>query len=87
VTCAEQGILQQAVEKELLAVFIPTTPNPTSGFLVYLAPADVTLLDMNVEEAMKLVISGGAYLPSRHRGETVADAADGPESPQAGESP
>ncbi len=63
VTSAEQGLVQLAVGKELIAVFVPTTPNPTSGYLVYLPPDEVTFLDITVEEAMKLVVSGGAYIP------------------------
>jgi uncharacterized membrane protein len=47
----------------LLNIFIPTTPNPTSGFLLMLPEKDVVLLDMTVGEAMKLIISGGAVIP------------------------
>jgi len=63
VTSAEQGVVQEVAGKELIAVFVPTTPNPTSGYLVYLPPSDVRYLDIPVEEAMKLVVSGGAYIP------------------------
>lgn len=49
--------------KELLAVFVPTTPNPTSGFLLYFPRDDVTILDMSTEEAAKLVISAGLVEP------------------------
>jgi len=65
VTSSEQGIVQDAVGKELVAVFVPTTPNPTSGYLVYLPPSEVTELDITVEEAMKLIVSGGAYIPGK----------------------
>lgn len=64
ITSREQGIVQEAIGQEMISVFLPTTPNPTSGFLLYLSPSDVTVLDISVEEAMKLIISGGAYLPS-----------------------
>jgi uncharacterized membrane protein len=71
VTSREHGVVQDALNKPgLVAVFIPTTPNPTSGFLVYLPEADITVLDIGVEEAMKLIISGGAYIP----GKSLADA-------------
>ena len=63
VTSVEQGLVQHAAGKELVAVFVPTTPNPTSGYLVYLPPSEVTELDITVEEAMKLIVSGGAYIP------------------------
>jgi uncharacterized membrane protein len=48
----------------MLTVFVPTTPNPTSGFLVYIDEADVTILDMSVEDAAKLIISAGLVYPN-----------------------
>lgn len=63
ITSREQGVVQESVGKEMISVFLPTTPNPTSGFLLYLSADEVTLLDITIEEAMKLVISGGAYMP------------------------
>ena len=47
----------------MLSVFVPTTPNPTSGFLLFVPNVDVVLLDMTVEEAAKLVISAGLVTP------------------------
>lgn len=49
----------------LLAVFIPTTPNPTSGMLVMVPLEDVTHLEMTVDEGLKLIVSGGVFNPSR----------------------
>lgn len=49
---------------ELLSVFIPTTPNPTSGFLLFFPREDVIELEMTVEEAAKLVISAGLVYPN-----------------------
>jgi uncharacterized membrane protein len=49
---------------EILSVFLPTTPNPTSGFLLYLPARDVMLLDMKVEDAAKLIISAGLVYPN-----------------------
>lgn len=46
-----------------LSVFLPTTPNPTSGFLLFVPEQDVLLLEMSVEEAAKLVISAGLVVP------------------------
>ena len=46
-----------------IAVFLPTTPNPTSGFLLFVPEADVRFLDMSVEDAAKLVISAGLVSP------------------------
>lgn len=48
---------------EMMSVFLPTTPNPTSGFLLFLPAKDVTLLEMSVEDAAKLVISAGLVYP------------------------
>ena len=49
--------------KELFSSFLPTTPNPTSGFLLFLPEKDIIFLDMTVEDAAKLVISGGLVTP------------------------
>ncbi len=51
-------------EDEVVTVFLPTTPNPTSGFLLFVPKADVIPLDMSVEDAAKLVISAGLVYPS-----------------------
>ncbi len=48
----------------LVSVFLPTTPNPTSGFLLFVPAADVIVLDMKVEDAAKLVISAGLVYPN-----------------------
>ncbi len=48
---------------KLLNVFIPTSPNPTSGMFVMVQESEARVLDMKVEEAVKLIISGGAVLP------------------------
>ena len=49
---------------EMLRVFVPTTPNPTSGFLLYFPREDVIELDMTIEDAAKLVISAGLVYPA-----------------------
>jgi uncharacterized membrane protein len=48
---------------ETIAVFLPTTPNPTSGFLLFVKRSEITVLDMSLEDAAKLVISGGLVTP------------------------
>jgi uncharacterized membrane protein len=53
--------------QEMLAVFLPPTPNPTSGFLLYVPKADVKILNMRVEDAMKLVVSAGIVGPESER--------------------
>lgn len=52
-----------ATAGDLLSVFVPTTPNPTSGFLLFFPREDVIELDMSVEDAAKLVISAGLVYP------------------------
>jgi uncharacterized membrane protein len=50
-------------EPDLVSVFLPTTPNPTSGFLLFVPRRDVIPLDMSIEEAAKLVVSAGLVTP------------------------
>lgn len=52
-----------APNEEMISVFLPTTPNPTSGFLLFVPAKDVHVLDMTVEEAAKLIISAGLITP------------------------
>ncbi|GGE42749.1 DUF502 domain-containing protein [Actibacterium pelagium] len=57
-------------EEPLLSVFLPTTPNPTSGFLLFVPREDVIMLDMKVEDAAKLVISAGLVYPNGKDGKS-----------------
>lgn len=50
---------------DLVSVFLPTTPNPTSGFLLYVPREDVRILDMTIEEGAKLIISAGLVEPKK----------------------
>ncbi len=54
-------------ENKHISIFLPTTPNPTSGFLLFVPEADVIMLDMSVEEAAKLVISAGLVVPDLNK--------------------
>jgi len=54
------GPIQDAIEEDVVSVFLPTTPNPTSGFLLFVPKNTVHELSIPVEEALKLVISGGS---------------------------
>ena len=58
-----KGEIQHRTSAELLNVFVPTTPNPTSGFLLMVPKNEVHFLDMAIGDAMKLIISGGAVVP------------------------
>lgn len=62
-TEAKGEISMRADANQLLSVFVPTTPNPTSGFLLFFPAEDVIELDMSVEDAAKLVISAGLVYP------------------------
>lgn len=57
------GEVQSRTEHEMWTVFVPTTPNPTSGFLIFYQKKNVIEMDMSVSEAMKLIISGGSVVP------------------------
>ena len=59
VTTSTGGEIQDSVEEDLVSVFLPTTPNPTSGFLLFVPRRDIKILNMTVEEGAKLVISDG----------------------------
>jgi uncharacterized membrane protein len=63
VTGNAKGEIQLKTEKTLINVFIPTTPNPTSGMLLLVPEEDVEYLDMSVEDGLKLIISAGVVVP------------------------
>lgn len=58
-----KGEIQAKTEQQMHNVFIPTTPNPTSGFLVMIDEKEITRLDMTVGQGMKFIVSGGAVTP------------------------
>ena len=62
VTASTKGSMAQ-IHPNMVGVFIPTTPNPTSGFLIYVDRSDLTHLDLSVEEGAKLIISAGLVVP------------------------
>ena len=66
VSTEARGEVAQRAEtgSQLLSVFVPTTPNPTSGFLLFFPEEDVIKLDMSIEDAAKLVISAGLVYPN-----------------------
>jgi uncharacterized membrane protein len=67
-TGTTKGEVQDAIQDEVVNVFLPTTPNPTSGYLLFLPKKDVIFLDMTVEQGIKLVISGGVVTPDMAKG-------------------
>lgn len=54
---------EKVPQDEVVTVFIPTTPNPTNGFLIFVAAKNLILLDMSIEDAAKVIISGGLVFP------------------------
>ena len=63
VTGGTKGEVADRMDGNMVNVFIPTTPNPTSGFLLFCPRDEVIYLDMSVEDAVKLVVSGGIVHP------------------------
>lgn len=59
------GEVQRKTAREVLTVFVPTAPNPTSGFVILLPKEDVIELDMSVEDGLRMVISLGVVTPGR----------------------
>ena len=79
ITSRTKGEIQDKTQGEVFTLFVPTSPNPTSGFMIVATEDEFERLDMSVEQGMKMVISGGAVLPEgqdvltrRRRAKTVA---------------
>ena len=70
-TSKARGETQEVTGEHIVNIFIPTTPNPTSGFLLMLPEEDITRLSMSITDGMKLIISGGALVPNPKTGENV----------------
>jgi uncharacterized membrane protein len=84
VTGETVGEVQRLTGATVINVFIPATPNPTTGFLLFVPEPDVHVLDITVEEGIKLVISGGIVEPGQARPGGDWDLADilSPKGPQ-----
>ena len=63
VTGTTKGEVARATEKDTVNVFVPTTPNPTSGYLLFVPKEELHYLDMSIEEGVKLVVSAGIITP------------------------
>ena len=63
-TKENEGEISKKVKKQMINVFVPTTPNPTSGFLLMYPKDEVIYLDMSFEEASKFIVSAGTSDPS-----------------------
>ena len=82
ITGQTQGEVQDITKDEVVNVFLPTTPNPTSGYLLFIPRRELVTLSMSVEEGIKMVVSGGIVTPPDKRspsekGEKRVAKADG----------
>jgi uncharacterized membrane protein len=64
VTVQPEGEIRDTVGADTVAIYVPTTPNPTSGYLMFVRRRDLVTLPMSVEEGIKFVISGGIVTPA-----------------------
>ncbi len=79
-TSSELGEVQGRTGEAVVCCFLPTTPNPTSGFIIIVPKKDITVLDMEVDEALKMIISLGVVVPKWKKQQTAElpfDRADG----------
>jgi len=74
VSGATTGEVQNVTMRRHVNVFVPTTPNPTSGFLLFVPEDDLHVLDMTIEEGVKMVVSGGLVTPPDRRPAEQRDA-------------
>jgi uncharacterized membrane protein len=84
-TRAKGAIRDQYPDKDLLAVFIPNTPNVTAGFLIFVQRKEAVILDMSVEEAAKMIISAGLVAPDKTHPQTAPAASPSKAVPEAAE--
>ena len=63
-TKENKGLISKKIDKEICNVFVPTTPNPTSGFLLIIPKDELIFLDISIEEASKIIVSAGTSDPS-----------------------
>lgn len=69
-TASELGEIEGRTGEDVVCCFVPTTPNPTSGFIIITPKKDVTVLDMEVDEALKMIISLGVVVPTWRKDKT-----------------
>jgi uncharacterized membrane protein len=79
-----KGEVVRHVDKDLVSVYVPTTPNPSSGFILFIPREDVRILDMTVDQAMKYVVSVGVVVPPDPSAPTLPgfETAPGTETPE-----
>jgi uncharacterized membrane protein len=77
ITSEQRNELQVKTPEQVWSVFVPTTPNPTTGFLVFVPESKIVRLDMSVADAIKSIISLGAVTPEYPSGLIIAPARGG----------
>ncbi|MEM7612146.1 MAG: DUF502 domain-containing protein [Pseudomonadota bacterium] len=80
-TSDELGEVQHRTGKPMLCTFVPTTPNPTSGFIIMVPRDEAIMLDMDVESALKMIISLGVVVPGWQPGQPLPQVAQEPDKP------
>jgi uncharacterized membrane protein len=78
-TADQLGEVQGRTGEDVICCFVPTTPNPTSGFIIIVPRQDATVLDMEVDEALKMIISLGVVIPRWKKDKTGELELDLPE--------
>ncbi|MEL6199931.1 MAG: DUF502 domain-containing protein [Pseudomonadota bacterium] len=79
-TSNQLGEVQHRTGKDMICTFVPTTPNPTSGFIIMVPKEDAIALDMPVEEALKMIISLGVVVPDWEPGKPLPEVAATPDN-------
>ena len=85
ITGETEAHIQHGTPHKVVNVFLPTTPNPTSGFLLFVPRDEIQLLTMTVEEGIKMVVSGGIVTPTERNEKDAADE-PGEEEPEVAKS-
>jgi len=75
VTNTTEGEVQRITKEQMINVFVPTTPNPTSGYLLFVPKKELHYLHMSVEEGVKLVVSAGIITPPDHALDKITEEA------------
>jgi uncharacterized membrane protein len=71
-TSDDLGEVQKKTNSDVISVFIPTTPNPTSGFVIMVPKSEAIELEMSVEDGLKMIISMGVVVPKSKKEQLTA---------------
>jgi len=82
ITGPPHGEIQRATEDELITVVVPTSPIPTAGYLLFVPRKDLVVLDMTVDDGLKVVMSGGIVSPPDRRRRAASAGAAAIRSPE-----